>query len=105
MSDEMLLDLRGRFRETAQVRLGEMTSLLEQLGNGTSDGQAIERLSRHFHGLAGMGATYGFPQVSQLGGEGEELILPLVKSGQPPDPATVERWKAIVEEMKAELIR
>ncbi|MEO8378089.1 MAG: Hpt domain-containing protein [Acidobacteriota bacterium] len=103
INDPMLRDLRSRFRETAFVRLSEMTSLLGQLSSDSPDVQSIERLARHFHGLAGMGATYGFPLVSSLGDEGEGMILPLVKSGQSPDAGAVKRWQAIVEEMRAEL--
>ena len=103
MTDLLIHDLRARFRETARVRLEEMTAILGQLGEDPAGLKSLERLSRHFHGLAGMGGTYGFPRVSELGDEGEGLILPLVNRGQEPDAATLLRWAAIVEEIREEL--
>jgi chemotaxis protein histidine kinase CheA len=103
MTDPLIHDLRARFRETARVRLEEMTALLEQLGDDPADRKPLQRLSAHFHGLAGMGGTYGFPRVSELGDEAEGLILPFVKRGEAPDAATLARWKAIVGEIRGEL--
>lgn len=103
MTDALLQDLRGRFRETARVRLEEMTSLLAQLEGDPSDAKVLEKLATHFHGLAGMGATYGFPRVSELGDEAEGLILPLGKRGRAPDAATLTRWRDILAEIHAAL--
>ncbi|HKR63331.1 MAG TPA: Hpt domain-containing protein, partial [Thermoanaerobaculia bacterium] len=72
MSDPVLEELRERFRETSRVRLQEMVPLLDAI-----DAESMRRLARHFHAFAGLGATYGFPRVSELGDEGEASILPL----------------------------
>lgn len=103
MTDMLLQDLRSRFRQTARIRLDEMLSLLAQLEEDATTPDAVERLGRHFHGLAGMGATYGFREISTLGDEAEDLIVPVVASGRPPDGATVARWREIVVAMEEAL--
>jgi len=67
LETEYLKDLRERFSETARVRLDEMAALLEQLRQDPDQRDALDRLATHFHGLAGMGTTCGFPRLSQLG--------------------------------------
>ena len=79
MSDELMANLRAYFRESTAERLREMRSLLDSL-----DDDARERLARHFHALSGLGATYGYPRISELGEEGERTN----------DPA---RWRELVD--------
>ena len=73
--------LRAHFRESTGERLREMVALLDSLDR---DASARERLHRHFHALSGLGATYGYPRVSELGAEGESTG----------DPA---RWRELVD--------
>jgi chemotaxis protein histidine kinase CheA len=103
MTDTLLEDLRTRFRQTARIRLDEMASLLDQLDEEPSERAPLERLARHFHGLAGMGGTYGFPAISALGDEAEDLIVPLVDGGGAPDAAMRNRWRTMVRDMEASL--
>jgi len=84
MSDELMASLRAHFRESTAERLGEMAVLLDQLDRDASDTDTRERLGRHFHALSGLGATYGYPRVSELGEEGERTS----------DPA---RWRELVD--------
>jgi chemotaxis protein histidine kinase CheA len=81
MSDELMDSLRAHFRESTAERLREMTALLDLLDH---DADASEKLQRHFHALAGLGATYGYPRVSELGDEGESTN----------DPA---RWRELMD--------
>ena len=60
--------LRAHFRESTAERLRQMTALLDALD---ADPGAREKLERHFHALSGLGATYGYPRISELGEEGE----------------------------------
>ncbi len=103
MKDTLLQDLRGRFRETTRIRIDEMTALLAQLDADPLDAEAVKKLSTHFHGLAGMGGTYGFPRISELADEAEGLIFPLVSHERAPDAAMVVRWRQIVEEINSSL--
>jgi diguanylate cyclase (GGDEF)-like protein len=102
MTDTLLGDRRGRFRETARIRLDEMESLLAALERDPRDAESLQKLARHFHGLAGMGGTYGFPHVSRLGDTVEEELLPVVRKGAT-DRASIGRWKQVVAEIRAEI--
>lgn len=84
MSDELMDNLRAHFRESTAERLREMTSLLETLDGDPDDVEARQQLERHFHALSGLGATYGYPRISELGDEGERSV----------DPA---RWRELVD--------
>lgn len=95
----MMEGLRVRFRETTAVRLREMTSLLDALDRDRSDAAALQLLARHFHALAGLGGTYGYPRVSELGDEGEASILPIVREEQVLAEETVERWRELVRDV------
>lgn len=76
-----MASLRAYFRESTAERLREMTALLDAIDR---DPDAREHLQRHFHALSGLGATYGYPRVSELGDEGERTN----------DPA---RWRELVD--------
>jgi CheY-like chemotaxis protein len=91
VSDPFLQELRERFRETSLERLAEMRALLDS----QPDADAVHTLARHFHAFAGLGTTYGFREVSELGDEGEESILPLVRNGESPSAQTLARWREL----------
>ena len=97
MTDTLMAELRVRFRETATVRLQEMASLLDALERDGGDSAALDKLGRHFHALSGLGATYGYPRVSELGDEAEGTILPLMRSGERPKETLLGRWREIIE--------
>jgi CheY-like chemotaxis protein len=107
MTEALLGELRVRFRETTASRLQEMRELLDALERDLADSVALQKLARHFHALAGLGATYGYPRVSVLGDEGEGAILPMTRSGATPPAALLVRWRelaaavadAVAEEM------
>jgi HPt (histidine-containing phosphotransfer) domain-containing protein len=63
VSDPLIEELRAHFRASSAARIAEMRTLLESGESGA--------LLRHFHAFAGMGGTYGFPRVSELGERGE----------------------------------
>ena len=87
MSDELMASLRAHFRESTAERLREMRALLDALQHEPG---ARERLERHFHALSGLGATYGYPRISELGDEGERTD----------DPA---RWRELVDAVERAL--
>lgn len=100
MNDPFLQELRERFRETSAERLVEMRALLDEPG-----AVDVHKLARHFHAFAGLGTTYGFREVSELGDEGEGSILPLVRSGDTPSEETVARWRDLCRLIESALAR
>ena len=103
MTDSLLAELRARFREAARIRLVEMTVLLGCLERDLSDAAALQQLARHFHALAGMGGTYGFPRVTELADEAERVMVPLMKRGGTPDAAAVAQWWELAQSIGREL--
>lgn len=92
-------ELRAHFRESSRARLIELRAALDRL----PDAEAMQIVARHFHSFAGMGGTYGFPRVSELGDEAEGTTLALTRSGAAPDAETVSRWHALADEIEREL--
>jgi len=67
-------ELRGLFRETTRTRLEEMTRCVDVLEAEPANRDALRKLARHFHGLAGLGTTYGYERISELGEVAERQI-------------------------------
>lgn len=103
MTDPLQQELQARFRETTRVRLQDMATQLETLERDPAHLSALQALSRAFHALAGMGGTYGFARVSELGDEAEASILPLMRQRASVPPALVQRWREILDEVTAEI--
>ena len=100
---DMLQELRVHFRQATAVRLGEMTALLDTLERDLNDAQARYELARHFHALAGLGATYGYRKVSDLGDEGEGSMLEIDRGRAALTGETLARWRQLVEAVEVEL--
>jgi chemotaxis protein histidine kinase CheA len=63
---DRFLALQRRFLDGVERRLADMTTEIDQ----TADADA---LMRQFHSLTGIGGTYGFPRVSEISRECEEM--------------------------------
>ncbi|HEX2831544.1 MAG TPA: response regulator [Thermoanaerobaculia bacterium] len=100
MSEPLLTELQARFRETTRARLQDMRTQLARLESDPSDAEALQRLSRAFHALSGLGGTYGFPRISELGDEAEGTLA----QGTSPVPAELfPRWRTILDAVAEEI--
>lgn len=61
-----------KFLERLDERLRRIDAALETVVDAS--GEPLETVMRDFHSLAGIGGTYGFPEVSRLAREGELLL-------------------------------
>lgn len=95
--------LRARFRVSTAARVREMAALVEALERDAGDRPALDALARHFHGLAGLGTTYGFPRISALADEGEASAIPRARNGAPAGVEDLRQWRALIAAMEAEL--
>ncbi len=93
----MIEELAEYFRTSASERVAELRALL---GGEPADVQAIWR---HFHFFSGMGGTYGFPRISELGDRAEEMLIPVVRTGRAASREGVAEWRDLVEGIAAEL--
>ncbi|MGK2859219.1 MAG: Hpt domain-containing protein [Thermoanaerobaculia bacterium] len=85
MNEELMAELAQQFRASTLDRLDKMRTLLARLDGDRSSRTTLTELHRHFHGLAGLGGTYGFPLISEIGADAEEACDALVADGIPGD--------------------
>lgn len=76
--------------------------MLAELARDPANPELLGQLGRHFHWLAGSGTMYGFPQVSQLGSEGEDYCNSLLRDKDKKVKADVNKLKAILNELSTQ---
>jgi diguanylate cyclase (GGDEF)-like protein len=97
MSDALndaLAELRREYLFDAPGRLAELRKDVAAYRAGEAD--AAPSLLRRLHRLAGSGGSYGFPEISALAREGEQLLGP-----EPPDSTgiPVARLESLVDRL------
>jgi chemotaxis protein histidine kinase CheA len=75
-------DLQKLFLRGTGERLEEMARDLKRLDRGAERKQAASALYRHVHALAGLGASYGYPEISWIGESGERLADELMTTAE-----------------------
>jgi diguanylate cyclase (GGDEF)-like protein len=98
--------LRERYVLGSAYALDRLAGLIERLAAQPRERQMRDRLvelRRIFQGLAGSGGSHGFPRLSAGGAEGERSCSAVLDGGKPPAKADLERWRALVRELAAEL--
>lgn len=91
--DEEFRQLQAEFLRGGPDRLADIDETLDRLDRGTA--ATLGDLKRHFHKLAGAGATYQRPQISALAKEGERRCDELLRNHGQPSTADVARWRDI----------
>ena len=79
--DEEFRQLQAEFLRGGPSRLADIDETLDRLDRGTA--ATLAELKRHFHQLAGAGATYQRPQISSLAREAERRGLAAAASREP----------------------
>ena len=91
--DEEFRQLQAEFLRGGPDRLVDIDETLDRLDRGTA--ATLSDLKRHFHKLAGAGATYQRPQISTLAREAERRCDELLKGHGQPSTDDVSRWRDI----------
>ncbi|MBI2213397.1 MAG: Hpt domain-containing protein [Acidobacteria bacterium] len=102
MNDELMAELTEQFRASTIERLSAMRSLLAQLGAERGDKATLAAIHRHFHGLAGLGGTYGFPLISEIAADAEEACES-IGAEDLPDDAFLAMLARTIERIGAEI--
>jgi diguanylate cyclase (GGDEF)-like protein len=76
---------------------------LDALDRDPADATSLQALLRNFHALSGLGATCGYPRITELGDEAEGAILPIQRRGTIPSTEMLERWRSLADEVQREL--
>lgn len=99
-----LRELRKQYLEHLRETIGRLRDLLRSVEQG-ADQEALRELRDTFHKLAGGGAVYGVPAVSDLGLKAEEYLTEILESSDetPPEAlAHVSSWIEDLERIRAE---
>ncbi len=103
--EDTLHELRGQYLAEAESKLGEAAALIERLTTSRGDHEALRALVRRFHGFAGSGTSYGFPVVTALGSEAENLLRPRLDRGEAPPALEIDRARQVLASLRQELSR
>ncbi|HMC22080.1 MAG TPA: Hpt domain-containing protein [Thermoanaerobaculia bacterium] len=87
-------ELQQRFVAGLERRLGDLIVLLDSTAEP-------EALSRMFHSLAGIGGTYGFPDITTLARQGEESCRQSVEELRPLLPTELNALRALISSIAA----
>jgi diguanylate cyclase (GGDEF)-like protein len=95
--EEEFNTLVADFVESADTRLQTFRGALDRVSNTPSDIDGLRELKRHFHRLAGTGLTFGFPEISALASQGEELCDERLKAGATATDDDLARCRTLID--------
>src|SRR5439155_21424890 len=101
--DDAVAELRAEYLREAPGRLEEIDRLLDALSRDVADESSFRELLRRFHGFAGSGTTYGLPQITALGLEGERECAALLARAEAPTSKDLHHWHALRGQLRAAL--
>ncbi|MFQ5692898.1 MAG: Hpt domain-containing protein [Nitrospinota bacterium] len=93
--------LRERYFQSVREKLEALELWLQSAQREAERAEALRELLRTFHSLAGSGATYGFPQISQAGRRGEDYVKECIDTGGALPPHALRRVATYVEGLEA----
>ena len=100
---DALPELRTKYLRLASDRLRGIESALRLLESHGADAEALRDLEHFFHGFAGSGSTYGYPEVSTLARRGEETAALRLRETAPAAPPDLQAWRDILDGLRKEL--
>ena len=100
--NDLLGELRAEYLRAVPQRLSTMQRALDTLAEDLENAEALTQLRLTFHAWAGNGRTYGFPEVTRLGLEGDVQCAARLREG-PPRAAEIVGWRALAEAISREL--
>jgi diguanylate cyclase (GGDEF)-like protein len=96
-------ELRAQFVRRSESRIEAAALLLALLRDTPVERQHLQELMRFFHSLAGVGTSFGFPQVTAIAKEGELECLALLHDEAPPSATEIENWTRLLGALAHEL--
>ena len=100
--DDAIDELRQEYLLEAPGQIAGIRGLLAQLRVGPGDKAALAELRRGFHGFAGSGTTYGYPDVTNFGRSAESRCLRALEN-EHAAPEDVGEWGRLLDAIEASL--
>jgi diguanylate cyclase (GGDEF)-like protein len=100
--DRELADLRTNFIRNSARRLEDLSRFIDILAESPSDSPVLNDILREFHGLAGLGTTFGFAGVTSIA-RAAELECNAALSDLAMVPEVLDRCRKAVEHIQREL--
>jgi diguanylate cyclase (GGDEF)-like protein len=101
--DEDFEHLRAQFIRRSHAKIEMAGGLLSTLAETPDDTRSLQDVMRFFHGLAGVGTSFGFPRVTALAKEGELECLALIRDQAHPSSSELENWRRLLGALTHEL--
>src|SRR5512140_2370227 len=100
-----LEELRQKFIRNSVSRLEDLDSVVQLIATDPEDAGALDEAMRKFHGLAGMGATFGFIDVTTIARSAELQCQQSLSDGRPASPELIESLRETVDALRGEFAR
>jgi len=97
--------LRAQYLKAAGERLARLEGALDTLRAQPGNSDAIRELHQQFHALSGTGAPYGFPSLSRLGLEGQDLCARVRRDPALASPGDIDRAGELIARLGDEIAR
>jgi HPt (histidine-containing phosphotransfer) domain-containing protein len=101
--DRELAALHKAYRARLPLQAGELDKIWQTVQEGGCGGEALAALHALAHGIAGSGATFGYPALSEAATPLEELADNILRAGAPPSDAQRDRLAQLVEILRSAL--
>ena len=75
-SEALMKQLSEIYLSESRLKMNDLKDKFNALQSNPRNSKAINDLMRLFHNLAGSGASYGFPAISELGKAAEDVLKP-----------------------------
>ena len=100
-----LNDLREKFIRNSAGRLDDLTALVGVLAENPADAGALDETMRKLHGLAGLGATFGFNTVTTIARRAEIECQQVLSETRTPSAELIDALGETVALLRQEFAR
>ncbi len=100
-----LNDLREKFIRNSAGRLDDLTTLVKLLAANPADSGALDETMRKMHGLAGLGATFGFNEVTTIARRAEIECQQVLTEARSTPADLIDRLRDAVAALREEFVR
>jgi diguanylate cyclase (GGDEF)-like protein len=98
--DAGLALLREKFVRSSARRLDDTAHLIDLIGADPSDRGPLDEAMRKLHGMAGLGTTFGFADVTRIARQGEREMQLLLEAQQAPDAEAIAGFRACLQQLR-----